>query len=264
MALSASTPCSHIFAPSSYALYITAYVGGVFMRFSAIRINLRRVGAVGCCALLAALAVCLAAHSWLSAPAQAATALPANSPVSESGSATASHVISAGSSEDLGDVGSEYVSESDTYDGELSVPAYISLERITIDLTLNKPLDSARVSSLFGYRQNPVTGKYSFHSGYDLAAPHGSNIYAMYAGTVSTAAYDNGYGNYIILEHEGGFQTLYAHCSKLICCEGERVDAGQVIALVGSTGNSTGAHLHVEFRRNGQRYDPEWILGGIY
>ncbi len=169
-----------------------------------------------------------------------------------------------GSTDNLGDVGGEFVSESDVYSGELIVPAHISLDRIEISAELRKPLDNARVSSLFGYRQNPVTGKYSFHSGYDLAAPHGSDIYAMYSGTVVKASYDSGYGNFLIIEHAEGFQTLYAHCSKLLCSSGDAVSAGDVIALVGSTGNSTGAHLHVEFRKNGQRYDPEWILGGIY
>ena len=162
------------------------------------------------------------------------------------------------------DVGGEFVSDCNVYDGELSVPAHISLERITISDTVTKPLDSARVSSLFGYRCNPVSGKYSFHSGYDLAAPHGANIYAMYSGKVTTASYDNGYGNYIIIEHDSGFQSLYAHCSELLCAKGDSVESGERIALVGSTGNSTGAHLHVEFRCGGKRFDPEWILGGIY
>lgn len=162
------------------------------------------------------------------------------------------------------DVGGEFVSDCSVYDGNLSIPAHISLDRITISDAVAKPLDTARVSSLFGYRCNPVSGKYSFHSGYDLAAPHGANIYAMYSGRVTKASYDSGYGNFIIIEHSSGFQSLYAHCSKLLCSEGDTVEGGERIALVGSTGNSTGAHLHVEFRRDGKRFDPEWILGGIY
>lgn len=162
------------------------------------------------------------------------------------------------------DVGGEFVSDCSVYDGNLSIPAHISLERIAISDAVTKPLDSARVSSLFGYRCNPVSGKYSFHSGYDLAAPHGANIYAMYSGRVTKASYDSGYGNFMIIEHDSGFQSLYAHCSELLCSEGDTVKSGERIALVGSTGNSTGAHLHVEFRRDGKRFDPEWILGGIY
>lgn len=166
--------------------------------------------------------------------------------------------------DDLGDVGGEFIDDSGEYDGELSVPANISLDRIVISDAVTKPLESARVSSLFGYRLNPVTGRYSFHSGYDLAAPHGSEIRAMYSGRVTAAKFDSGYGNYIVLDHSGGFQTLYAHCSELLVECGDEVSSGGVIARVGSTGNSTGAHLHVEFRRDGKRFDPEWILGGIY
>lgn len=159
-------------------------------------------------------------------------------------------------------VGGEYVSMSDTEICQ-AIPANVRLDRLVIDAEAAKPLDSAWVSSLFGYRKNPVTGKYTFHTGLDLAAPGGANIYAMYGGKVTVADYDKGYGNYIILDH-GGWQTLYAHCSKLKRGAGDKVSRGDVIALVGSTGNSTGNHLHIEFRRDGQRYDPEWILGGIY
>lgn len=147
---------------------------------------------------------------------------------------------------------------------QLDVPTNIRMDKLVLDCAVTKPLKTARVSSLFGYRKNPVSGKYSFHSGYDLAAPSGSEIYAMLDGKVSTAGYDSGYGNYIILDHGDGLQTLYAHCSELLCEKGDSVCNGERIALVGSTGNSTGPHLHVEFRRDGQRFDPEWILGGIY
>ncbi len=164
--------------------------------------------------------------------------------------------------ESLGDVGGEY--ESGEYDGELAVPANISLEPLIISDAVTKPLSGARISSLFGYRENPVTGKYTFHSGCDLAAPKGSEIHAIFSGKVTTASFDNGYGNYIILSHDNGLQTLYAHCSKLIAECGDSVESGEVIALVGSTGNSTGPHLHVEIRKDSKRFDPEWILGGLY
>ena len=160
------------------------------------------------------------------------------------------------------DIGGELVSAADG-DIEQALPANVRLDRISIDIEVTKPLASARVSSVFGFRRNPVTGSYTFHKGLDLAAPGGTEIHAMYAGRVKISSRDKGYGNYILLDH-GGFQTLYAHCSKLLCSCGDSVAAGDVIALVGSTGNSTGNHLHVEFRRDGQRYDPEWILGGIY
>ena len=162
------------------------------------------------------------------------------------------------------DIGGELLQEEEVGGVQLDVPANIRLDRPVIEGNITKPLESARVSSLFGYRKNPVSGKYSFHSGYDLAAASGTEIHAMLAGRVSTAAYDKGYGNYIIIDHGGGLQTLYAHCSKLLRKAGDSVAKGDTIALVGSTGNSTGAHLHVEIRLNGQRYDPEWLLGGMY
>lgn len=150
------------------------------------------------------------------------------------------------------------------YEGQLAVPAYISMDRPAVASGVYPPLKSARVTSVFGYRKNPVSGKFTFHSGYDLAAPSGSMIYAMYSGTVSVSKWDDGYGNYLIIDHSDGQQTLYAHCSKLLVGKSERVEAGQEIAKVGSTGNSTGPHLHVELRIGGKRYDPEWILGGMY
>ncbi len=166
-------------------------------------------------------------------------------------------------SNDAEHLGGELI--SDTEVGDIPViPAYVRLDRLTIDREIVKPLKYASVSSLFGCRVNPVTGKYSFHSGLDLAAPGGTSIYAMLDGKVAKAAFDKGYGNHVIIDHGDGLQTLYAHCSKLKVNAGQSVSAGDTIALVGSTGNSTGNHLHVEFRKDGQRFDPEWLLGGIY
>lgn len=126
------------------------------------------------------------------------------------------------------------------------------------------PLDSAYISSHYGYRTNPVSGKYKLHSGLDLACGEGSSIYAVLGGTVTTSEYSNSYGNYIIIDHENGYQTLYAHCSKLLKSKGDTVKRGDVIALVGSTGNSTGPHLHIEVRENGERLDPEPYFGQFF
>ncbi len=153
---------------------------------------------------------------------------------------------------------------SATYEGELDVPDNVRLDKIDFGTDFCKPLDTATVTSLFDYRVNPVTGRYVFHTGIDLGAPSGANIYAMKAGTVVSAAYDSGYGNFVIIEHSDGIRTLYAHCSKLLVSAGDSVEMGEVIALVGSTGNSTGPHLHLEFRIGNVRYDPEWVIGGIY
>lgn len=153
---------------------------------------------------------------------------------------------------------------SATYNGKLDIPANVRLDKIDFGSDFCKPLDSASVTSLFDYRVNPVTGRYVFHTGIDLGAAQGANIYAMQSGRVIRAAYDSGYGNFVVIEHSNGIRTLYAHCSKLKVKAGETVKKGQVIALVGSTGNSTGPHLHLEFRKDNQRYDPEWVIGGIY
>lgn len=150
------------------------------------------------------------------------------------------------------------------YNGKLDIPANVRLDKFDFGSDFVPPLDSARVTSRFDYRVNPVTGRYVFHTGVDLGAPQGANIYAMKSGTVVRSAYDSGYGNFVIIEHENGIRTLYAHCSKRKVKAGDSVKKGQVIALVGSTGNSTGPHLHLEFRVDNRRCDPEWVIGGLY
>ena len=153
---------------------------------------------------------------------------------------------------------------SASYNGKLDVPSNVRLDRLDFGSDFVRPLKKARITSRFDYRVNPVTGRYVFHTGMDLGAASGSDIMAMKAGRVVSSKYNGGYGNVVILEHADGVRTLYAHCSKLLCKAGEKVKKGQVIALVGSTGNSTGPHLHIEFRKDGKRYDPEWVIGGIY
>lgn len=127
------------------------------------------------------------------------------------------------------------------------------------------PLPGARLTSAFGARSHdPVTGKRlvdGHHDGYDLAAPRGTPIHAAKAGRVVFAGIKGGYGNAVILAHALGWSTLYGHASKLLVKPGQRVKAGQVIAYVGSTGHSTGPHLHYELRRYGVAVDPavSWV-----
>ena len=153
---------------------------------------------------------------------------------------------------------------ADDSEEEASVPAYINLRPFSLSQPICLPLESAYISSSFGFRDHPINGEYLFHSGLDLAAAKGTEIRAIMDGTVITAAFESGYGNYIILEHDGGVQTLYAHCSVLCAEPGEAVAKGEKIAEVGATGSATGPHLHIELRYNGQRYDPAYILGGYY
>lgn len=115
---------------------------------------------------------------------------------------------------------------------------------------------SSRVTSYYGYRIHPVYNTRKFHSGIDIGAGYGSDIVAAEAGTVTTATYGSGYGKYVVINHGSGITTLYAHCSSLLVKVGDKVSKGQVIAKVGSTGVSTGNHLHFEVRVNGATQDP--------
>jgi murein DD-endopeptidase MepM/ murein hydrolase activator NlpD len=115
---------------------------------------------------------------------------------------------------------------------------------------------SKYVSSPFGNRLHPILKVYKMHTGIDIAAAHGTNILAANAGKVISAGYNSGYGYCVMIDHGGGIVTLYAHASKLLVKTGAVVTRGQVIALVGSTGMSTGAHLHFEVRVNGVYKNP--------
>lgn len=115
---------------------------------------------------------------------------------------------------------------------------------------------SSRITSAFGSRTSPTEGASSNHKGIDIGASTGSNILAAADGTVSIATYSYSAGNYIMLNHGGGVTTVYMHCSSLLVSPGETVKKGQVIAKVGSTGYSTGPHLHFGIRYNGSYVNP--------
>lgn len=124
--------------------------------------------------------------------------------------------------------------------------------------SLQWPLPVAgSITSPFGYRTDPITGEVSYHTGTDIAAPNGTPILAAADGTVVIAngvdRWGGSYGYYVKLDHGGGLQTLYAHCSSICVTTGQQVQAGKVIGYVGSTGRSTGNHLHLEIIENGQR-----------
>ena len=107
------------------------------------------------------------------------------------------------------------------------------------------------ITSNFGWRQHPILGTGRFHSGTDFGAEHGSPINAADSGTVYFCGLVNGgYGNAVIIDHGNGLTTLYGHASELYVVEGQGVQQGQAIAAVGSTGLSTGPHLHFEVRKN--------------
>ena len=113
-----------------------------------------------------------------------------------------------------------------------------------------------RISSPYGYRNHPIYKTKKFHSGVDMAAPGGTNILAAADGVVKMAGWNGGYGNCVVVDHGGGVSTLYGHAQRLLVSKGQKVKKGQVIALVGTTGASTGNHLHFEVLLNGKTTDP--------
>jgi murein DD-endopeptidase MepM/ murein hydrolase activator NlpD len=112
------------------------------------------------------------------------------------------------------------------------------------------------ITSPFGWRSNPFGGAPEFHQGLDIAAPTGTTVTAAASGTVIMAQWYGGYGNYILIDHGGGYSTGYGHLSAIYVSNGQTVQKGQAIGAVGSTGESTGPHLHFEVRINGKPVDP--------
>ena len=118
------------------------------------------------------------------------------------------------------------------------------------------PVDSTTISSDYGYRIHPIFNTERFHAGVDINANSGDPIYAADSGTVAIATYSSSYGYYVVINHGGGNSTLYAHMSSMAVSAGDTVTQGQVIGYVGSTGWSTGPHLHFETRSGGSTVDP--------
>lgn len=126
--------------------------------------------------------------------------------------------------------------------------------------TMRFPLPEGRLTSAYGDRINPVTGNRVFHRGIDLAAPQGTPVYACAAGTVAESGYSPVYGNYIILRHDGGRESLYGHLHEKKIKLHDLVKSGTIIGSVGSTGQSTGPHLHFEIHENGIPRNPAGLL----
>lgn len=117
-----------------------------------------------------------------------------------------------------------------------------------------------RLTSPFGYRSDPFTGVRSFHTGIDLAAPTGTPVRSTLYGRVATTGYSNVYGNYVILTHDDGYQSLYAHLSSISVRRGQTVEQGVLIGRVGNTGYSTGSHLHFSVYKHGKMINPRTVL----
>ena len=122
------------------------------------------------------------------------------------------------------------------------------------------PVGSTYITSYFGYRNSPTAGATSYHQGIDIGASHGSSIWAAASGTVVTASYNSAMGNYVVISHGNGLSTVYEHCSALYVSAGDYVSQGTTIAAVGSTGISTGAHLHFGVMEGGSYVNPLYYV----
>lgn len=144
--------------------------------------------------------------------------------------------------------------DDESADSTVAVMATLgSNKKITVPL-------HGRVTSRYGYRINPISGKYGLHTGVDIAADEGTNIVAAYNGVIKDTGYGTKKGNFVLMEHIDGSETLYCHCSEVLVEEGTIIRAGETIALVGNTGWSTGPHLHFEIHRNGSTIDPLSVI----
>jgi murein DD-endopeptidase MepM/ murein hydrolase activator NlpD len=130
------------------------------------------------------------------------------------------------------------------------------------DSTLSLEM-AGRVSSAYGWRSDPIKRQSKFHGGIDLAARYGTEVPAAAAGTVVTADDQGGYGLTVVIRHPNGFESRYAHLSSLAVSPGESVSQGQQVGRVGSTGRSTGPHLHFEVTQGGRRVDPEQFVRNL-
>lgn len=118
------------------------------------------------------------------------------------------------------------------------------------------PVHASNISSTFGTRWHPLLGGYRFHAGIDLVASAGTQILATSPGVITEAGWSGGYGYCVAVDHGNGYHTLYGHLSRVDVIAGQKVTSGQRLGLVGSTGRSTGPHLHYEVRINGRPVDP--------
>jgi murein DD-endopeptidase MepM/ murein hydrolase activator NlpD len=154
------------------------------------------------------------------------------------------------------------VADAQSQAGISNPAAGFRTSRAQVSIPSRMPLGGLTMTSDYGMRVHPVTGRRAAHKGIDLAAPTGTPIYATADGMISRASWFSTYGLYVAIEHGGQIQTRYAHMSRLNVAEGQRVSKGDVIGYVGTTGRSTGPHLHYEVRVDGEAVNPVPYMNG--
>ena len=145
---------------------------------------------------------------------------------------------------------------------DLGVPANVSYDAPMPKFSFVRPI-TARVSSDFGYRLHPIDNETKFHYGMDLAANSGDDIVCFAEGTVTEVGENGTSGKFLRVEHEDGYATMYAHCGQIYVEEGQKVSAGEKIALVGATGKATGPHLHFELTHDGVYLNPAFYMAAL-
>lgn len=143
-----------------------------------------------------------------------------------------------------------------------NMPEGVSMEQAILGFDYCTPV-SGTLSSGFGYREHPVEGEERFHYGVDLAAETGTEVDCFADGTVTAVGESSSYGRYCMVAHEGGYTTLYAHCSRVTASSGAAVRRGEKIAEVGETGMATGPHLHFELQRDGAYLNPIYYVSPL-
>ncbi len=160
---------------------------------------------------------------------------------------------------DAADAGAELSTLAYVLYSDKNLPENVSLEQKILDFAYCTPV-SGQLSSSFGYREHPVEGEERFHYGVDLAADTGTAVSCFADGTVTAVGESSSYGKYCIVSHQGGYATLYAHCSRITASSGAAVKEGEKIAEVGKTGIATGPHLHFELHQNGTYLNPIYYV----
>lgn len=144
------------------------------------------------------------------------------------------------------------------------LPSNATLAPVIYTGSITYPLEKSTETSSYGFRKSPLTSSKEFHNALDIAAPEGTPIRAAADGVVIRSDVDSSLGSFIKIDHGNGFVTVYGHCSRLIAKEGMHIREGDIIAKVGSTGNSTGPHVHFGASLNGVYFDPSYLFSGTH